>query len=254
MEVWKTWTEFKTLLADKKLKIQYADTLRFYKVWATEGGSVIYRCDVAKDSGTEQTDFETNYEPTANAALQINDEEGRTYVRSESKPTDMTTYFTSRGDSESEIGGGTELTFNFNNDDDEIDAPSGFRRKMVMCTFIDTVRLKEGTTYWENMPFGSYIDLCLAVPNGGFYYLNDGTLAQNTTGDNLRIARFVKSSPMMGDCPMGDELNTETSSFDIPAGTVFGFTVTVPSSVSETDNCHGAVQMELYRVRTVILE
>ena len=77
---------------------------------------------------------------------------------------------------------------------------------------------------------------------------------QNNTGENLRIARFVNESPMMGSCPMGDEFNTETSSLDIPAGTIFGFTVSVPASVGLSDNVHGAVCMELYRVRTVILE
>jgi len=182
------------------------------------------------------------------------DEEGRTFVRAESKPTNMTTYFTSVGDSATDIGDGTSLLFDFNNTDDEIPSDSEHRVKMVMCSFMDTVRLKEGTIYWENMPFGSHIDLCLAVPDGGYYYKNDGNLAQNNTGNPLRIARFVNDSPMMGSCPMGDELNTETASLDIPAGTIFGFTVSVPSSVGLTDDCHGAVLLEVYRVRTVILE
>ena len=182
------------------------------------------------------------------------DDEGRTFVRAESKPTTMTTYFTSSGDSATEIGGGTKLFFDFNNDDDEIIIDSEHRTKMVMCTFMDVVRLKEGTLYWENMPFGSHIDLCLGVPDGAYYYKNDGTLAQNNTGEPLRIARFVNDSPMMGSCPMGDELNTEAASNDIPIGTIFGFTVSVPSSVGMSDNCHGAVLMEMYRVRTVVLE
>ena len=257
MDVKQTWTIFKDMLADKVLSLQYYFDGRDYKIWAMEG-NVRYCCDIRKveqaPADSDQKDFEDNYMSDANKPMSVSDEEGRTYVRAESKPTDMTTYFTSNGDSETQIGGGISLTFNFNNTDDEIDAPSGFRQKLVKCTFIDTVRLKEGTIYWENMPFGSHIDLCLGVPNGGFYYKNDGTLAQNITGDDLMIAKFVNNSPMMGSAPMGDELNTETSSFDIPAGTIFGFHVTVPSSVGLTDNCHGAVQMELYRVRTVILE
>jgi len=242
-------------VANKHLHMQYYEDGGLYKIWAVES-VVVYRCDIAIEdpASTEQEDFEDNYCADCNKTFNVVDEEGRAFLRAESKPTDMTTYFTSTGDIVGEIGGGTSLTFNFNNDDDEIDAPSGFRQKLVKCTFIDTVRLKEGTIYWENMPFGSHIDLCLGVPNGGYYYKNDGTLAQNTTGDDLMIAKFVNNSPMMGSCPMGDELNTETSSFDIPQGTIFGFHVTVPSSVGMSDNCHGAVQMELYRVRTVILE
>ena len=181
------------------------------------------------------------------------DEEGRTFIRAESKPTNMTTYFTSRGDSATDIGEGVRLQFDFNNDDDEVPTDSGWRCKVVMCSFLDIVRLKEGAIYWENMPFGSHIDLCLAVPDGAYYINNDGTVTQNNTGAPLRIARFVNDAPMMGSCPMGDELNTETSSNDIPPGTIFGFTVHVPG-VGLSDNCHGAVVLELYRARTVILE
>ncbi len=230
-------------------------------------GVSVYQIDEEWETRIELTDSVTSEEQTiidgiVSSSIDVplpeseapTDDESRPFVRAESKPTYMTTYFTTRGDTESEIGGGTELSFNFNNEDDELEnAPSGFRQKMIVCSFIDTVRLKEGAIYWENMPFGSYIDLCLGVPNGGYYLTNTGELRQNTTGESLRVARFVKSSPMMGSCPMGDELNTETASFDIPPGTLFGFTVTVPSSVGFSDNCHGAVQLELYRERTVIL-
>ena len=58
---------------------------------------------------------------------------------------------------------------------------------------------------------------------------------------------------MMGDCPMGDELNTEASS-DSPIipGTIGSILVTVPDTVSNDAHC--AVQIELYRERTIILE
>lgn len=189
------------------------------------------------------------------------DSEGRTFVRAESKPTDMTTYFTSKGDTADEIGGGDHLSFDFNNTDNDIASPpTGFKQKRVCCSFIDVVRLKEGTAYWENCPFGSMIDLCLGVPDWddnpakGWYLKNDGTPAQNKTGEPLSIAKFVNDSPMMGDCPMGDEMNTEAASNEIPLGTIFGFLVTVPDTVSDTDNCHGVIVLELYRKRTVILE
>lgn len=255
MKIDQEWTEFKSMVATKVLSLQYEERDSLYKLWACDG-PFIFCCVIRKEDpkSDDQVDFEDNYKSSANQPVSPVDEFGRVFTRAESRPLNMTTYFTSVGDSTTNIGDGQPLIFDFNNNDDEVeDAPSGYRRKMVMCTFIDTVRLKEGTIYWENMPFGSYIDLCLAVPDQGWYLTNTGAVMQNTTGEPLRVARFVKSSPMMGSCPMGDELNTETASYDIPAGTIFGFTVTVPSTVGISDNVHGAVQMELYRERTVVL-
>jgi len=255
MEKQQTWTEFKAVLSTKKLFPQYDIQNQYYHIW-TEEGTVFYVCDIEIEdpASEEQIDFEDNYKDDCNKAIKVVDNEGRIFYRAESKPTTMTTYFTSKGDTPTEIGNGEELIFDFNNTDNDIaNPPSGFKQKQVCCTFIDTVRLKEGTVYWENVPFGSSIDLCIGVPNNAYYYKNDGTYTQNTTGELLMIAKFVNDSPMMGSCPMGDEMNTETCSNDIPAGTIFGFKVTVPSTVTDTDNCHGVVVMELYRERTVIL-
>lgn len=216
MRIDQEWAEFKITVANKSLYVQYEDRPLLYRVWACDG-PLVYMCVINKESSksADEIDFEENYKDTANQPVNPVDEFGRTFVRAESRPLTMTTYFTSRGDSDTNIGDGTTLTFNFNTNEDELEgAPSGYRQKMVMCTFIDTVRLKEGTIYWENMPFGSSIDLCLAVPDQGWYLTNTGALMQNTTGEPLRVARFVKASPMMGSCPMGDELNTETASYD----------------------------------------
>jgi len=247
----KTWSEFIDIINEDVVFIEQISGSD-YELYA-EDGQIMYHCLITETA--DKTDYTTNYQSKKSVVLNRIDDEGRVFQRAESKPTTMTTYFAGAGDTESEIGGGTPLVFDFNVDsDDDPDAPSGYRRKRVCVTFIDTVRLKEGTLYWENCPFGSYVDLCLGVPNGGYYLKNDGTLAQNTTGELLAVAKFVKRTPMMGSCPMGDEMNTEAASFDIPAGTLFGFEVTVPSTVGTTDNCHGAIVMELYRERTVILE
>jgi len=247
----KTWSGFKDIIDAGLVFIEHSSSSD-YDLYAEDGG-IMYHCLVQEAS--DKTEYEESYQSKKSTILHAIDEQGRIFHRAESKPTNMTTYFAGAGDSETEIGGGDPLVFDFNVEaNDSEDAPSGFRRQRICITFIDTVRLKEGTLYWENCPFGSYVDLCIGVPNGGFYYKNNGTLAQNTTGEVLAIAKFVKHTPMMGSCPMGDEMNTEAASFDIPAGTLFGFEVTVPSTVSTSDNCHGAIVMEIYRERTVILE
>lgn len=256
MFIEKEWSDFKALVSTKVLKMQYEERTSKYYLWASENGDT-YECliRIADPASTDQADFEDNYKDDCNKAVTPVDNEGRKFLRAESKPTDMTTYFTSKGDTPGEIGAGNQLVFDFNNtDNDWPDPPAGCKWKRVTCTFIDTVRLKEGTVYWENVPFGSIIDLCLGVPDQGWYQKNDGSYAQNTTGQDLMIAKFVNDSPMMGSCPMGDEMNTEAASNDIPAGTVFGFMVTVPDTVSDTDNVHGVIVLELYRERTVILE
>lgn len=258
MIIEKTWTELKALIATKKLRLQCCEQEKKYFLWAAENGDT-YQGYIRKEEtptvGSDQEDFEDNYKSACNLPLHVVDDEGRHYLRAESKPTTMTTYFAGAGDTATEIGGGEKLVFDFNTTDNDIASPpTGYKQKQVCITFIDNVRLKEGTLYWENCPFGSYVDLCLGVPNGAWYLKNDGTPAQNTSGEQMAIAKFVKTTPMMGDCPMGDEMNTEAASNDIPAGTIFGFLVTVPDTVTTSDNCHGAIVMEVYRERTVILD
>lgn len=255
-KITKSWIDFKALISAGMTFVEH-DLDSNYELFGQDG-NLFYVCELT--ASADITDYETNYQANVHTFLNHIDDEGRPFLRAESKPTDMTTYFTTKGDISTEIGGGAELKFNFNNTDDDVtDPPTGFKQKKICCSFIDIVRLKEGTVYWENMPFGSHIDLCLGVedwdddPTKGWYLKNDGTPAQNKTGEPLMIAKFVNDSPMMGDCAMGDEMNTEAASNDIPAGTIFGILVTVPSSVTTTDNVHGAVVMELYRKRTVIL-
>lgn len=250
MEIYQDWTTFKATVSSKVLFMQYEDKPLYTSVWAIESNNT-YRCDLENGSA-DQTDFNTNFKPTANAPVHPVDEDGKPFSRAESRPLDMTTYFTSVAD-DLEVGDGDRFIFDFNNTDNDVTAPTGFKRKKLVFSFIDGVRVKEGTIYWENMPFGSYMDLLLMVPDQGYYKLNDGTIAQNTTGSPLEIDRFVNGAPMMGDCPMGDELNTEAASAEVPAGTLFCLQCTVPDSVTTSDNCHAYVLIELYRRRTKVL-
>lgn len=60
-----TWDIFKSIVDSKLLKIQYSEDTDFYYVWTTDTVLNVL-CKIAKDGGSDQTDFETNYQPTAN--------------------------------------------------------------------------------------------------------------------------------------------------------------------------------------------
>lgn len=65
-----TWSEFKTLVSNKSLKMQYFTFNNKYHIFATEG-SVQYRftIEIESPASSDQTDFEDNYQGTANAAV-----------------------------------------------------------------------------------------------------------------------------------------------------------------------------------------
>ena len=71
--------------------------------------------------------------------------DGKEVVRAESRPEDTTTCFTGIGDSAEGIGDGKEFSWDFSNDDDIVEAPSGMKRKRIEFKFLDSVWIKEGT-------------------------------------------------------------------------------------------------------------
>ena len=71
MEIYlSTWAEFKTIVSSKSLKMQYYEFASAYKIFAPEG-SIMWRFDIDNEvtPSADQTDFEDNHEPTANAAV-----------------------------------------------------------------------------------------------------------------------------------------------------------------------------------------
>lgn len=63
-----SWLVFKEFVTDKGLKLQYFDTGDLYFIWTTSG-EIGFQCRIKKDSGSDQTDFETNFQGTANQAI-----------------------------------------------------------------------------------------------------------------------------------------------------------------------------------------
>jgi len=178
--------------------------------------------------------------------------DGRPIVRADSRPEDATTYFTSRGDNTT-IGNGTTIAWDFNNSDDIVTdsittaIPSGMKRKRMKLSFADPIRIKEGTLYWENAPFGTYVDFWVVCPDGE-YYINRDTGNPTAASGDTPLVHYVNHHHLMGDCPMGDEMNTEAANEDpIPSNYELWVEITIDENNSA---CHGAGELEVYRIRT----
>lgn len=63
-----SWGNFKNIVAEKSLQVQYVELLRHYIVFAIDNGvSFVYELLKADVPTSEQSDFEDNYQPSANA-------------------------------------------------------------------------------------------------------------------------------------------------------------------------------------------
>ena len=249
MEYKVTWAELKSISSDRNLLLQYLDKDNKYTIWVINNGIFTYT-DIKKESpiNSDQTDFETNYKDQINIPIAPIDFEGKEIVRSESRPIGYNTFFTCAGDSDTVIGDGKELSWDFSNNNDDISAPTGFKRKSLEFSFLDSVYLKEGAIYWNNALKGSYIKIQVVCPQGYYYLDNNGSPVQAEEDTVIHI--FANHHMFFGDCPMGDELNTEACSSEIPSYMKYCIEVTVP----DTDIIsNGHVSVELYRKRSVIL-
>jgi hypothetical protein len=115
--------------------------------------------------------------------------------------------------------------------------------------FIDPIRIKEGTIYFHNAPKGCYIDVWIVAKAGSGYYDNAGNLQPALV--DTKYAHYVANHYIQGDCPMGDELNTETAmEDDFPPYYAIWVEITTPNTDSTSN---GYASLELFRQRTVII-
>jgi len=244
------WIDFKTRIAIKTLPIHYVEKTGYYFIWAQDD-LIVYTCSISDISGNaDLADFENNYKADANKTVHPLTEDGKEIVKSEMRPLACTTMFTSIGDSETVIGEGKWLVFDFSNDDDEVEMPSGseMKRKRLEFSFLDPIWIKEGAIYQFDAPKGAYVDFYIVCPSGQYYYDNDNVPKLAT--EDTPIAHFVCKHPIYGSCPMGDELNSESASEEIPTNYKFWIDITVPD---DNNTCHGHFSLEIYRKRTKIL-
>jgi hypothetical protein len=252
----KSWADFKALVIAKGLFMQYDtsshDGNDYYNLWAKDGDDE-FVCSIVNDdpANSDQEDFETNYQDTCNKPLSSYSQEGKPNVIASSRPNGTETYFTTVGDHwvNQTIGDGKRMEWDFSNSDDEVSAPTGFKRKRIDVVFIDSIWIKEGSLYFHNAPKGCYGDCYVVCPTDGWYYDNAGNLVQ--AAEPTIILHYVNRHPIQGSVPMGDELNTEETQINpILPGYTLRIEITTPDS-DTTSN--GVVEFETFRVRTVIL-
>ncbi len=194
-------------------------------------------------------------------------DDGRLIVRADSRPLGYQTYFTMRGDdSTAGIGCGTELMWDFSNDDDIVTGdhvPAGMKCKEIILTYLCPVYTKDGCMYFANAPWGSYVTMDIVVPPNSYYKNPKGTIPASALGldgtdmyansgsDYISYIVFVMKHRIFGDCSMGDEMNAEGSSVrPIPIG--WGMRGRIYTL--DSDNISkGYGEFELHRCHTVIL-
>jgi hypothetical protein len=248
-KVYKSWSQLKSMLNTRNTVLYYEENDDDFYVWIEIGNKEFHSSIPIVSGNSDYAEFLENYKPLADTYHPIT-EDGKEIIMTTSRPLDTHTIFVDKGDSATEIGAGTDLVWDFSNDDDEIDMPSGsgMKRKRVEFKFLDSVWMKEGTLYFFNAPKGSYIDFYVVCPQYGYYIDNSGQLKQAT--EDTPVIHYGVHCHMQGSVPMGDELNTESCSVEIKVPYKFWMEITTPDTDNESN---GYVRLELYRKRSVIL-
>ncbi|MHA1787855.1 MAG: hypothetical protein ACTSXT_01380 [Candidatus Helarchaeota archaeon] len=247
-EIYLDWLELKNNIFNKNFPKYYQKIYNGYKVFSTDN-IVIWICNIISEE--EKLDFESNYKSKCNNC--IYDESGKLFVRAESRPINCTTCFTTCGDilgNNPQIGAGNRLEWDASNEDDfNVISGTGFKKKEITIQFCDSIWIKEGTIYYMNCLKNSTLDIEILCPPES-YYMYLGQLQQNTTGDWLVVDHYLLKHPLQGSVPMGDELNTESCSQELPPYLKYKITITVPEDDFVS---YGYIEIELYRKRTVII-
>lgn len=191
-------------------------------------------------------------------------DDGRPIVRADTRPLDTETFFTMAGDTASGIGDGTMMVWDLASDDDWVDQGNGYLRKKFELSFNNELYLKDGTIYFFDAPWDTWIDFYITVPSGNYYPNPYGAIPASALGlsGNKMYAQadgdvlyrcYVNKHHMYGDCPMGDELNTEGASVEgLPVGWKLTGHINVPTTESGS-GFKGYASLESYRKRTVVL-
>jgi hypothetical protein len=191
--------------------------------------------------------------------------DGRPIVRSDTRPLNTQTYWTGTGDSSTNIGDGVSLKWDFSNDDDLYtgsEIPSGFKAKEMKIKFLCPVYLKDGTIYFFDASWDSYLQMDIMAPSGSYYPNPAGVIPASALGlnenrmyalasEDTPVQRYVNKQFMYRSCPMGDELNAEGASVEaVPVGWYIRGLVVVPESDVTSK---GYASLEMYRCHSVVL-
>lgn len=178
--------------------------------------------------------------------------QGRSIVRNDSRPSGTTTNFTMRGDLTTGIGDGKIISWDFSNADDDVTAPTSFKRKRLEIGFSDEVWIKEGALYFKDTPKGQYIDMYVVCKNGFYYNDRNGNPVQ-AVGDVPTI-HYINHYLMLDTALVGIKLNTEGAMEDALPKQQDGYILWIEITTPDTDvlSC-GYAELKLYRKRTVLL-
>ena len=259
MKIYESWTTLKTLASSRHLNLQFKEYSEKYLIFVLDD-VIEYETEIWKNTDAicgininqnniDKIDFENNYKVKINKSVEPRSEDGKEILRAESRPLGHTTVFVGQADAIG-IGDGKVLAWDFSNDNDLIFTPSGsgLKRKRLEFKFIDFIYIKEGCIYYHNTLKGSSIDMYVVCPQNNYYYDNN-SLPKLATED-IVVSHYVIHHPIQGTVAMGDELNTESCSSQIPSNYKFWIDITVPE---EDILSNGAVELEIYRKRTVVL-
>lgn len=124
-----SWSDFKTLVTNKKLLMQYSDNGATYDVFASEAGVFMWQYTLLKGSA-DGDDFDTNHKANANKPMEIRSAANRPMRVSASPQPDGT----------------TEMWKGF-----VIDVADTDTEKYVDISFASTVYLRGGTIYSKDV-------------------------------------------------------------------------------------------------------
>ena len=241
------WDNFKSEVISKGFIINFKVISNGYEVFALDR-SMVWMSNISDTS--EISDFETNFKVNCNKC--VYDTDGKAFSRSEPRPLNCTTVFTNVGDTLSppSIGTGTKLLWDASNSDEftTTGAPDGFKQKTIDLTFLDTIYPRGGRVHTENAVHGAYLDMFIMCPPTG-YYLVEGVLTQNNTGNYIACDHYVSALPLL----MGTnsvELDSGTAAQGLPPYYLIRCVVTVPTT-DTTSN--GSAVLFIYRQRSIII-
>jgi hypothetical protein len=140
-----TWSDFKTLVAAKKILMQYTDDGGKYHVFAIEHPGIAWAIRLLKDGSADVEDFEDNFKTNANKPLEVRSSSVRPPRVTASPQPDGTTE-TWKG---FEIEFGTEDT-----------------EKSVYVTFDTIIYLRGGYMLADNVLDGDVLNATVEAFNG----------------------------------------------------------------------------------------
>jgi hypothetical protein len=171
LQVERTWSSMKDILAKKYLRLQYDETDNLYNIFAIEE-NVIHTCVIWKvtdgingipeTNSADKTDFETNYKNYSNYSLEPRTSDGKLINLNSIFPSGLHYYESGCGDG---AGYGNGTAIQFSSSQEEV--------KTLEVNFNDWVYLGGGRVLYSGAVLGDYFSMEIygpastVTPNGG---------------------------------------------------------------------------------------